>query len=321
VNAATRPFRISLLGLAGRVIGNLWWQALPPERRPVASVVLESDGPGTATSHPGQTGILFTWVLVLLAVTWAAVTGAHFRSAGREFLRNPPGSSLGATANHLRGTGSGPWRILHPPAAARVRELARRVEDGRAAFLGVQEERKAAAGALSGLGPAGRLVRGPALTAAARRDLRRISASWHRETLAYVELSRSLEPYETPPATLRMEGMVTALPPGRALQITPLSSSGVPLQRPSPALRPGDRFDFTAPLNGMVLLTDLEQKGATEVLHVCGDLRMPLVDWSDSPLALPGSGQAEVRFGNVTEALSPRLKPLSREAQAELAAD
>ena len=315
-------FRVSAIGLAGRLIGNLLWQALPGDRHPVTSVVRENGD--RSARHRGSGGMvaLLPWLLIVPATVWVMLTSLHFQRIGADCLRNPAGASMHETALRLRAAGTGWWRFLHPTAAARVRHLAGLVEAGSESLRATAREREAAARELADLGPVRRLRRGATLTAAARAQLASIDTPWHRETFAFRELSHSLEPYERSPEVVRLDGQVTALPPGRAIQFAPLTVTGTQVHPPTEPLHPGASFDFTSPPDGLVLITELEAIGPSRIYRVVGDLRLDLSSWSERPIALPGgSGQLQVRFGPAAEGMAPPLTSLSPQAQVELAVD
>lgn len=314
-----REFRVSPAGLAGRWIGHLLWLALPLALRPITSVAEENVRRRRGDASRRTLLSLLPWMLAIPAALWSLAAILHFKGVGRDFLRNPAGASIQATAREVHRAGDGVWKILHPAAATHARNLGRLIDAGGEAMRTAESERRSAARAMADLGPVARLQQGKSLTSSARQRLADVRAPWHRETFAFRELSRILEPYGDPPGEIRLQGRVTALPPGRAVQLVPLSAGETPLATPGNPLHPGETFDFAVPLDGRLAVVDLEASGGSGLYRVAAERRFALAEWSERPLPLPsGAGELQVRFGPATTQVAPPLASLSPQASAEL---
>lgn len=311
-------FRVGTGGLLMRFLGVLLWRAADPSTLPV-----QPDGPVIPRPVKGRLVSIVTalsWIAALLTAGAGLAAWQHFRSLQAEFLRNPPGFSLEATAERMDAAAGGFWRILHPAASRNVTRLAGSVREGTLALQDAARAYEMAGTALRNLGPLARAGRGRTVIEPVRAALAEVHAPWHRETIAYREMQEALAPYldETEVAGGRIEGRVTALTPGHAIQLQALAVDGRALEKGTFPLQPGNGFDLPLVRDGWLLLTDLvlKERGVFEVREAT---RIALLEWSEQPVRFPrGGATAQVSFSGRTARAAPPFPELSPGARAEL---
>jgi hypothetical protein len=311
-------FRVGPGRLLVRWVGVLLWRCADPSTLPV-----RPDGPAVSRREAGRllsAVITLSWVATLLVGGAGFAAWQHFRTIQAEFLRNPPGLSLEATAERMDRGAGGPWKLLHPVASQQVTILARSVREGARALQDAARAYETAGTALRGLGPVARRSRGRALVEPLRISLDAVRTPWHRETIAYREMHEALAPYLGDAATGddRLGGRITALTPGHALQLQALAADGHPLEKGTLPLQPGTSFDLPLVRDGWLLLTDLvpKERGVFEIRE---STRVPLLEWSEEPIRFPRGGAfVQVSFTGRTARAAPPLVELSPGARTEL---
>ncbi len=327
--------RIGLGAALTRALGVLLWRAAQPATLPVPppSPAPSRADPAQSTRAPAprpaaqallRVTAASAWILAVAAFALTAVTAQQIRGLRHDFQTNPPGLSLQETATRLRSrVESAWWARLYPGLVPRAGELADAVAAGRERLLDAHRIYATVADTVNALGPAGRHAHGPALVRPGLEALERVDRRWHRETLAFHELRNGLAPYRHPAPLqeARLQGRVFQLAAGHALRIEILDPAGDPLERATPPLVPGDRFDVPWRPGATVLLTDLIRPVEGGAYQVHADLRLPIESWSQRAIRFDQGGHlVQVSFDPSTLALAPAIPPLSDAAAAELGA-